>query len=188
MSQKIAIFASGNGSNAQRIAEYFSNDIHIEVRLILCNNEKAYVIERAKQMNVPCIVFSKAQLNDECFMNDVLIQFNIDWIVLAGFLLKVPAYLIRQYNKRIINIHPALLPDFGGKGMYGDNVHKQVIASGVKESGISIHYVNEFYDEGEIIFQVKTILQEGETPDSLAQKIHKLEHEYYPKIIRSIIK
>jgi len=188
MSEKIAIFASGNGSNAQRITEYFESFKGIEVSLIMCNNEKAYVIERAKSMNIPCIVFKRAQIEDEVFINSVLDKHNINWIVLAGFLLKIPSYLIRRYKKRIINLHPALLPDFGGKGMYGDNVHKQVIASGAKESGISIHYVNEFYDEGEIIFQAKVAIQKDETPESLAKKIHELEYAYYPKVLKNIIK
>jgi len=187
MIHKIAIFASGNGTNAQRISEYFEKVQQIKVSLILTNNKDAFVIERAKQLNIPCIIFAKSEMEQSDILLKKLKDNNIDWIVLAGFLLKIPEYLIRAYPNHIINIHPALLPKYGGKGMYGEKVHYAVIANKEAESGITIHYVNEVYDEGEIIFQVKTSIEKHDTPETLAKKIHKLEYEFFPKVIKDVI-
>ena len=187
MINNIAIFASGNGTNAQRISEYFDKNPLINVSLILTNNKNAFVIERAKQLNIPYLIFSKSELEQSNIILEVLKEKNINWIILAGFLLKIPDYLIKSFPKHIINIHPALLPKYGGKGMYGDIVHKEVIAHKEFESGITIHYVNEIYDEGEIIFQVKTNIDCKDTPETLAEKIHLLEYEYFPKIIKEVI-
>jgi len=187
MTHNIAIFASGNGTNAQRISEYFEKVQHIKVLLIITNNKTAFVIERAKQLNIPCIVFSKSELEQSEILLKVLIDNKIDWIILAGFLLKIPEHLIKAFPEHIINIHPALLPKYGGKGMYGDIVHKAVITNKEVESGITIHYVNEVYDDGKIIFQAKTSVDENDTPETLARKIHQLEYEYFPMAIRNVI-
>lgn len=187
MVNRIAIFASGNGTNAQRISEYFNNHPNIKVSLVLANNENAFVIQRAKQLNIPCVVFSRSDMiKSEIFLK-VLHNYEINWIILAGFLLKIPDYLIKAYPGHIINIHPALLPKYGGKGMYGDKVHSAVLANNETESGITIHYVNEIYDEGEIIFQAKIIIEKSDTIDSLAAKIHLLEQKHFPEVIEEAI-
>lgn len=180
---KIAIFASGSGTNAENIANFFKTDNHVKVSLILSNKNSAYVLERAKKLGIKSIVFTAEELNDSTFVDSILRKESIDAIILAGFLLKVPDRIIEQYPGRIINIHPALLPVFGGKGMYGMNVHKAVIESGKKESGITIHLVDEHYDNGKILFQSKCAVEEGETPESLATKIHELEYLYFPRVI-----
>ncbi|OPZ97641.1 MAG: Phosphoribosylglycinamide formyltransferase [Bacteroidetes bacterium ADurb.Bin408] len=187
MKNAIAVFASGNGTNAERIAKYFSEHPDIRVKLIVCNNKNAYVIERARSLQLPCVFVSKAALNDSGYMTSLLKSHDISLIVLAGFLIKIPTFLTEAFNNRIVNIHPALLPKYGGKGMYGEHVHKAVIEAGEKESGITIHYVNACYDEGEIIFQAKVPVLLSDTPDSLAQKIHVLEYEHYPVIIEKLI-
>jgi len=187
MTHRIAIFASGNGTNAQRITEYFENEKHIKVSLILTNNKSAFVIERAKKLNIPSGVFSKSELEQGDILLKTLAENEINWIILAGFLLRIPEYLINAFSDHIINIHPALLPKYGGKGMYGDFVHKAVINNNEVESGITIHYVNEVYDAGEIIFQARICVDEQDTPESLAKKIHKLEYEYFPMIIKKTI-
>jgi len=184
--QHIALFASGNGSNVQNICTYFKSSNNIKISLILTNNKNAYVIERAKLLHIPCIIFSKNDIENPAYFTELLQKHNIHWIVLAGFLLKIPEYLIKLYPKSIINIHPALLPKYGGKGMYGDNVHKMVILNKEKESGITIHYVNEKYDEGEIIFQAKTAIESHDTYETLAQKVHTLEYTYYPKVLQDV--
>ena len=185
--KNIAIFASGSGTNAQRLAEYFQNSGAAKVAMIFCNNPEAYVIERAKKLEVPVVIFNKADFYSSDKIIDVLKAECIDIIVLAGFLWLIPSNIIKNFPNRIVNIHPALLPKYGGKGMYGMNVHKAVIASGDEESGISIHYVNEDYDEGNIIFQVKCTIDKDESPESLAAKIHQLEYEYFPQIVESLI-
>jgi phosphoribosylglycinamide formyltransferase-1 len=184
--RRIAIFASGNGSNAQRIAEYFSGKDILEIAGIYCNNPTAYVLERARHLGLPSIVFTREEFRDTRKVLDDLQARQAGWIILAGFLWLIPDYLLEAYRGRIINIHPALLPRFGGKGMYGLRVHEAVLAAGEKESGITIHQVNDRYDEdnpvpGEV--QHRT----GETPDSLAHKVHQLEYAYYPKVIRDLI-
>ena len=184
---KIAIFASGSGTNAEQIILYFKDSKSIAVSLILSNKPDAYVLQRAKDHNIPSFVFSVKELNGTELIVNKLKEFTIDFIVLAGFMIKVPANILSLYPNRIVNIHPALLPKHGGKGMYGMYVHSAVIDSKETESGISIHYVNEKYDDGQIIFQAKCPVIPGDTPELLANKIHKLEHEHYPKIIEQVI-
>ncbi len=184
---KIAIFASGSGTNAENIIRYFSNQHRIEVALIVSNNPKAYVLHRALQAKVPTALCSKDELANTQSVLQLLTEHGIDWIVLAGFLLKIPDYLIAAYPNRIINIHPALLPKFGGKGMYGEHVHQAVVAAGEKESGITIHYVNGQYDAGDIIFQATCSVELSDTPDDVAAKIHLLEQAHFPNVIEQLI-
>ena len=155
--------------------------------LVLTNKSNAFVIERAKKLNIPCIVFSSKELKGTSKILDLLKDYQIDFIVLAGFLLQIPMNLIENYPNKIINIHPALLPKYGGKGMYGDYVHQAVKEAKEKETGITIHFVNEHYDEGQIIFQKKISVSENDTSDSIAEKVHALEYEYFPKIIEEVI-
>jgi phosphoribosylglycinamide formyltransferase-1 len=186
--KNIAIFASGSGTNAQRISEYFSDNPEISVSMILSNKPDAYVLVRAKKLNIPSVIFDWHAFYDTDEISRLLKKNEIDIIVLAGFLWLIPEYLIQAYRGRIINIHPALLPKYGGKGMYGSRVHESVIQSGDKESGISIHYVNEKYDEGDIIFQAKCEILPGDTPDTLAQRVHQLEYKHYPEVIEKLVK
>ena len=185
--KKIAIFASGSGTNAQRITEYFKNKNSVEITLILTNNKNAYVLERAKKLNIQSIVFDRDDFYNSEKIIDTLNSYEIDFIVLAGFLWLVPVNILKKFHNRIINIHPALLPKFGGKGMYGDKVHKAVVKNKESETGISIHYVNEKYDEGKIIFQAKFNIENDDTPESVAQKIHKLEYEHFPRVIEEVV-
>jgi len=186
--KRIAIFASGSGSNAQRIIEYFKDKSEkAQIVLVLSNKNDAFVLERARKLNVPSFVFSSKELRDTDLVFNKLIEYKADFIVLAGFLLMVPHYLIKAFPDKIINIHPALLPHYGGKGMYGEFVHQAVINAHETESGITIHYVNEKYDQGQIIFQAKCSINENDTPSTLAQKIHHLEHEHFPKIIEQLL-
>ena len=186
MSQNInlAIFASGSGTNAENIIKYFENHERIQVKEILSNKKDAFVHQRAKNLNIPSSTFNKEQFNDSSFIKRLE---DIDYIILAGFLWLIPKFLIKAYPYKIINIHPALLPKFGGKGMYGDRVHNAVIEAGEKESGITIHLVNEEYDKGEILFQTKCALTKTETANSLAQRIHALEYEHFPRAIEEYI-
>jgi phosphoribosylglycinamide formyltransferase-1 len=184
---KIAIFASGSGSNAENIVNYFKGSKDIKVSLLLTNNPSAGVIERGKRLNVPVIVFSKTIFTQTEEVVSLLKDNGVDWVILAGFLWLVPKNLIQAYTDRMINIHPALLPNYGGKGMWGHHVHEAVVANGEKESGITIHYVNEHYDEGKVIFQAKCTLDLNETAESLANKIHELEYEHFPKVIEKEI-
>lgn len=183
----IAIFASGSGSNAQKIAEHFEGSEGINVSLILTNNPKAFVLERAKNLNIPSQIFNRETFYNSTDIVDVLKRNNIDFIVLAGFMWLVPGYLVEAYPNKIVNIHPALLPKFGGKGMYGDHVHIAVKQAGEKESGITIHYVNERYDDGNIIFQAKCQVVENDTPQTIAEKVHALEYQHYPNVIEEVI-
>lgn len=185
--KKLAVFVSGNGTNLQRIAEYFAQNNDVEVSLVVCNNDKAYAKERAKKLGIPLRMITKAELAEKAFA-DELIKTHIDLIVLAGFLWLVPTTLISAFHDRIINIHPALLPKYGGKGFYGEHVHQAVVAAKEQFSGITIHYVNEKYDSGDIIFQKKVALDPNETPDSLAAKIHVLEQENFPVVIEKLLK
>ena len=188
MPLKIALFASGSGSNAENIVNYFSTNPNFEFPVIISNKKDAFVHERAKKINIPSLTFSREEfLTGEKILN-YLHENKIEAIVLAGFLLKVPTALIDAFPNKIINIHPALLPKYGGKGMYGHHVHEAVAAAGEKESGITIHYVNTHYDEGNIIFQAKCPVLPTDTPDMIAEKVHALEHEYYPKIIAELWK
>lgn len=183
----IAIFASGTGSNTQKIIDFFRNSKTVNIALIVCNKPGAGVLNIAKNENIPSLLIEKDRFfNGDAYI-DELNRYNISLIVLAGFLWKIPPSLITAFRGRIINIHPALLPSFGGKGMYGNKVHEAVIAAGKKESGISIHYVDEIYDHGTTIFQATCPVLETDTADSLAQRIHLLEHEHYPKVIAELM-
>jgi len=184
---KIAIFASGAGSNAQKIIHHYENNSTVQIALIICNNPKAGVLAIALKENIPVLLIEKNKFMETGYVEE-LKGYGIDLIVLAGFLWKIPLVLIKAFQNRIINIHPALLPAYGGKGMYGKAVHSAVIAAKEKESGITIHLVDEKYDHGRIIFQTRCYVEENETAESLAEKIHRLEHEYYPSIIDTVLK
>lgn len=185
--KKIAIFASGSGSNAENIANYFKGNDGIEIALIVTNNPKAYVIERAKKLNIPYKVVTKAEFMEADMVLEMMRNYSIDFIVLAGFLLLVPKKLIDAFPSRIVNIHPALLPKHGGKGMYGDNVHKAVVKCGDTESGITIHLIDAEYDKGTTFFQAKCKVLPTDTPDDVATKVHALEYEHFPRVIADII-
>jgi phosphoribosylglycinamide formyltransferase-1 len=187
MNKNIAIFASGEGTNAQSIINHFKTSPTVKVALIVSNKPTANVLNRAEKEGIPTLLIDKKDFFETNIVIEKLKAANIDFIVLAGFLWMIPKNLIAAFPNKIINIHPALLPKFGGKGMYGSNVHKAVVENKEKESGITIHYVNEHYDEGEIIAQHKCVLSENETAESLAEKIHKLEHAFFPKAIEKII-
>jgi phosphoribosylglycinamide formyltransferase-1 len=185
--KKIAIFASGSGTNAENIIKYFSNRKSAKVTLILSNRREAYVLKRAAEHNIESIFFDYNEFNTSDKVLDDLLRNDIDFLVLAGFLWLVPEKILNFYAGRIINIHPALLPKYGGKGMYGEKVHKAVIDNHESESGISIHYVNKLYDEGDIIFQARCKVEPSDTPDTLAARIHELEYKYFPKVIEDLI-
>jgi phosphoribosylglycinamide formyltransferase 1 len=184
----VAIFVSGSGTNCENIINYFSGSESINVTLVLSNRDDAYALVRARILNVPTVVVSHDKFKKHDDLMPVLERYSIDFIVLAGFLLMVPDFLISAYPQRIVNIHPALLPKFGGKGMYGHYVHEAVKAAGEKETGITIHYVSETCDGGEIIFQAKTLLSSDDSVDDIAAKIHSLEQLYYPEVIETVIK
>ena len=181
--KNIAIFASGEGTNAQSIIDYFRNSSDVKVKLIVSNKENANVLNRAIKENISSAFFNKIDDAIILYLN----YYDIDFIVLAGFLLMIPDCLLKAFPNKIINIHPSLLPKFGGRGMYGMNVHKAIIESKEKESGITIHYVNENYDEGKIISQHKCMVNENDTIESLANKIHELEYKFYPEVIKNIL-
>lgn len=187
MKKNIAIFASGSGSNAENIIRYFQKSGSAQVSLVLSNKSDAYVLERAHRLRVPCNVFPKEDwiAGDEILA--VLQEARIDFIVLAGFLFRVPDLLLHAYPYKIINIHPALLPKYGGKGMYGDRVHQAVVVAGEKESGITIHYINEHYDEGDLIFQATCAVLPTDSPDDVAKKVHALEYEHFPLVIEKLL-
>ncbi|MCS3798346.1 phosphoribosylglycinamide formyltransferase [Niastella sp. OAS944] len=182
----VAIFASGAGSNAQKIIDHFRQHTEIKIALIVCNKPGAGVLTIAQKENIPTLIIEKEPFFRGNAYVDELKQHNVDFIVLAGFLWKVPVALVQAFPLSIINIHPALLPNYGGKGMYGRFVHEAVITAKEKESGISIHYVDELYDHGKLIFQARCTIDETDTADSLAQKIHALEHEHYPVIVEKV--
>ncbi len=184
----IVLFASGSGSNAENIAHYFKEKSNVQISAILCNNPDAFVLKRAKKLNIPTVVFSREDFYNSNKIINFLTEKNIDLIVLAGFLWLIPHTLIEKYPNRIINIHPALLPKYGGKGMYGNHVHEAVVANGETKTGITIHFVNEQYDEGKIIFQESCEVTPDDTAESVAQKIHELEYKYFPPVIESVIK
>ena len=185
--KKIAIFASGSGTNAQNIIEYFLGHQSISVPLVLSNKKDAYVHQRASSLGVASITFTREEFYQSSRVLEILAHSQIDFVVLAGFLWLIPENIIQQFAGKIINIHPALLPKYGGKGMYGRHVHEAVIENGEAESGISIHFVNEAYDEGDIIFQARCPVEKEDSPESLAKRIHKLEYEYFPKVIEEIL-
>ena len=185
--QQIAIFASGAGSNARQIIRHFRNHPTVRISLIVCNKPGAGVLQIAEDERIPTLMLEK----DQFFRGDGYVgslkEAGIDFIILAGFLWKIPNTLIKAYPGKIVNIHPALLPKYGGKGMYGAHVHEAVIAAGEKESGITIHYVDEYYDHGQPIFQSTVAIDPIDTPETLAAKIHQLEHKYYPVVIEEIL-
>ena len=185
--KNIVLFASGNGTNAENIVRYFQRSNTVYITEVLTNNPGAGVIGRAKKLNIPVRVITRADFASPQTLIHHLTEQQTDLIVLAGFLWKIPTALIRQFPEKIINLHPALLPEFGGKGMYGLRVHEAVITAGKKESGITIHFVNENYDEGKIIFQAKTEVYQKDTSESLAGKIHQLEYKYFPQVIEKIV-
>lgn len=185
--KRVAIFASGSGTNAQQIAEYFKANNAADVAMILTNNPTAYVIKRARKLGIPCKIFNKKQLAETGEVLTWLSEANIDLVVLAGFLWLMPEQIIKAYPEKIVNIHPALLPKFGGKGMYGSRVHQAVIDAGETESGITIHLVDEAYDRGKIIFQAKCEVTGDDTAESLAAKIHQLEYAHFPVIIHQLL-
>jgi phosphoribosylglycinamide formyltransferase-1 len=185
--KKIVIFASGAGSNAQKIIDYFKENKDVKVVLIVCNNIKAGVLTIASKENIPVLIIEKDLFIETGYLQEIK-EYQPSLIVLAGFLWKIPEILINNFPQKIINIHPALLPAYGGKGMYGKTVHEAVIAAKEKKSGITIHFVDEKYDRGETIFQATCTVDENDSAESLAIKIHQLEHEYYPITIDKILK
>ena len=185
--KKIAIFASGSGSNAENIIQYFAQKPQFCVKSVFCNVPDAYVLERAKKYRIPSFVFNREEFRNPDKVFRQLQEQEIDFIVLAGFLWLMPSFITAAWPNKIVNIHPALLPAYGGKGMYGHHVHEAVIAAGEKESGITIHYVNDLYDQGAIIFQAKCPVLPTDTPDDLAARVHELEYRYFPQIIAETI-
>jgi len=185
--KRLAIFASGSGTNAENIALYFSGNPSVSVEVIITNNPEAGVIQRAKKLQIPVEIVTKKDFSNATTVIELLKEYKVDVIILAGFLLLVPVALIEDYKDKIINIHPALLPLFGGKGFYGANVHQKVIETKSLISGITIHHVNEFFDDGEIIFQAACHIAKDDTPESLAEKIHHLEKMYFPVVIEKFV-
>jgi phosphoribosylglycinamide formyltransferase 1 len=185
--RNIAIFASGSGTNAENIIKYFSTRNNGKVSLVLSDKREAFVLKRAAKYNVSSLFFEHSDFYGSDAVLDSLLKNEIDFIVLAGFLLLIPENILNRFEGRIINIHPALLPKHGGKGMYGERVHKAVLANNESESGITIHYVNRFYDEGNIIFQAKCRVLPGDTPELLASRIHELEYAHFPEVIEKLI-
>lgn len=185
--RNIAIFASGSGTNAENIIRYFSNTNTAKVCLVLSNRKESYVLKRAAEHNIRTIFFER----DDFYVTGKVLSYlrsaKTDFIALAGFLWLVPENILKEFEGRIINIHPALLPAYGGKGMYGDRVHRAVIRNGDTESGITIHHVNQHYDSGDIIFQARCRVEPSDTPETLATKVHELEYRYYPEIIGEMI-
>lgn len=187
MITNVAILASGNGSNAENIARYFMSIPTVKISLIMTNNLKAFVLQRARNLGIPCAYFSKEFWQDGTVVLNLLQTYHIDFVVLAGFLAKIPDIILQTYPQRMVNIHPSLLPLHGGKGMYGDRVHEDVLRCGDKESGITIHYTSEVYDAGQIIAQYRCEVKTDDTPDTLATRVHALEYEYYPKVIERLL-
>ena len=187
MPKNIAIFASGTGSNAKKIIQHFKHHREIDVCLIISNKATAKVLEAAQKERIKNEVISREQFHDQDYILKILNEYSIGYVVLAGFLWLMPKYLVEAYNKRMVNIHPALLPKFGGKGMYGMNAHRAVKGSDEKESGITIHFVNKQYDEGDIVFQKACSLSTEDTPQQIAKKVLSLEHKYFPLIIEELV-
>lgn len=186
--KRLAVFVSGNGTNFENITQFLAGNECAEVALLVSNKADAFALKRAERLGVESVVWTKADFADEQRTMQLLRERNIDFIVLAGFLLMVPSYLIRHFNRLIVNIHPSLLPKYGGKGMYGNHVHEAVKAAGETETGITIHYVSDVCDGGDIIRQEKTRLSPSDTPDDIATKVHALEKEYFPKTILELLK
>ncbi len=182
---RVVIFASGSGTNAENIINYFNRSDFVKVTFVLANKQNAGVLERAKKLNIPSKVFSKLELNSDVFLQ--FLKKEADFIILAGFLLKIPENLIQAFPKKIVNIHPALLPNYGGKGMYGMHIHQAIVTNKESKTGITIHYVNKNYDEGAIIFQKEVAITENDTPEDVAIKIHQLEQDNFPKVIENVL-
>jgi phosphoribosylglycinamide formyltransferase-1 len=184
--KNIAIFASGSGTNAENLIRYFQNSETMTVPFVLSNKAKAYVHQRAKSLGVPSYTFTKEE-----FTNGTVLKFlqenQIDFIVLAGYMLMIDDDMLAAFPLRIVNIHPSLLPKYGGKGMHGDHVHQAVVAAGEKESGITIHYLNDEYDAGDVVFQAVCEVLPTDTPDDVAAKVHALEYEHYPKVVEKLV-
>lgn len=185
--KNISILASGSGTNAENIIKYFRSKGQAEVKLLLSNRRDAYALERAKKLGVPAKVFARDHLYSSHEVQDVLLEYSTDLIVLAGFLWLIPENILHAFPNRILNIHPALLPSYGGKGMYGQKVHEAVIANKEEKSGITIHLVNKEYDSGDVLFQAECPVNIEDTPDSLAARIHKLEYEHFPTVIEEYL-
>ncbi len=183
----IAIFVSGSGSNCENIIRYFAHSHHIHVSLVISNKADAYALQRAKNLNVPSVVLSKKDLQQQDIVMPLLQQYDIQFIVLAGFLVMIPDYLIEAFDHRMINLHPALLPKYGGKGMWGHHVHEAVKAAGETETGMTVHYVSNVCDGGEIIAQFSTPIDPDDTPDTIAAKEHELEMRHFPQVIEQLI-
>ncbi len=184
--KRIAIIASGSGSNAENIIKYFSGNSEVEVPFVISNRKEVYVHERCKRLGVPSYVFPKTDFENGV-VTKFLIENKIDLVVLAGFLLRIPDDMLEAYPNKVINIHPSLLPKYGGKGMYGDNVHKAVVENRETESGITIHFLNDRFDEGEHVAQYKCEVLATDSPEDVAAKVHALEYEWYPKVIENIL-
>jgi phosphoribosylglycinamide formyltransferase 1 len=184
--KNLVLFASGSGSNAEKIIEHFKGSDQVRITHIYCNNPSAGIIQRAERLGVPCRVFDRESYKNGTVLKEVQ-SLRTDWIILAGFLWLIPSDFVMAFPQRIVNIHPALLPKFGGKGMYGHFVHEAVVAAGEKESGITIHYVNEHYDEGATIFQSSFPVLPSDTPEDVAKKGQVLEHRDFPKVIESLV-
>lgn len=187
MKTKIAIFASGNGTNAEEIIKHFKDNPIGEVALVLSNNKKSFVLERAKKHNIPHYAFNRENFYKSKLVDEILKLNGIDFVVLAGFMWLMPERFVRSFHRRIVNIHPALLPKYGGKGMYGMHVHQAIVDNKEKETGITIHWVNEKYDEGQVIFQAKCAVEPTDDAEMVAEKVHALEYAHYPKIIERTI-
>lgn len=186
--KKIAIFVSGSGTNCENIIQHFAGSDLAEIALVWSNRQDAYALKRAEKYGIPTIVMGKNDFNDADKVLPILKGYGIDFIVLAGFLLMIPDFLVRAYDHRMVNLHPALLPKYGGKGMYGHHVHEAVKAAGEQETGMTVHWVSEVCDGGEIIAQYKTSITPEDTPDNIAEKEHVLEMEYFPKVIEQVLR
>lgn len=185
--KRIVLFASGSGSNVENIVHYFKDRKDVEVVAVYCNNSKAFVLERCKKLGIPSRLFGRKEFVEDTVVVNELLHQKIDLVVLAGFLWLIPESLVKAFPNRIINIHPALLPKYGGKGMYGHFVHEAVVANKEKESGITIHYVNEHYDDGKVIFQGKCSLEPSDSAETVAQKIQRLEAEHFPRVVDEVL-
>jgi len=188
LKKRIAIFASGSGSNAQKIMEHFKRNSEAEVVLVLTNNPQAYVLQRADNFEVPSHIFTRRELYDTDAVIKLLKNLQVDLIVLAGFLWLIPVSLLKAFPNKIINLHPSLLPKYGGAGMYGDHVHKAVLANKEDESGITIHFVNEAFDEGEIIHQSKFKIEPGDNLEMIKFKGQQLEHQHFPRVVENLLR
>jgi phosphoribosylglycinamide formyltransferase-1 len=185
---RLVLFASGSGTNVENIIRFFEQNPDIEIVSVCSNNPRAFVLERAKKLGIPSVIFNRRDFYETDRVVQHLRSCRADWIILAGFLWLVPENLLAAYPDRIVNIHPALLPKYGGKGMYGERVHQAVINNGDKESGITIHFVNSAYDRGKILFQARCPVNPEDTAETLAQRVHQLEYEFYPKVIEEVVK